>query len=109
MGEEFQDMVYEANEEHRQVKELIAMLEGARLSDEHFEPRMKVLMDDTLHHVEEEEKQLFPKLKKQVDKARMEEWGQNLEQTKMRLMRDGGMPQERRMTEEVREASPSRR
>ena len=104
MGEEFKDMVLEANEEHRQVKELIGMLEGSRPTEEHFERRMKVLMDDVLHHVEEEEKQLFPKLKKQVDKAHMEQWGQELERAKMRLMQEqGGMPQEQRMTEDVRE------
>jgi hemerythrin superfamily protein len=104
MGAEFKDMVLEAHEEHRQVKELIGMLEGSRPTEERFEPRMKVLMDDVLHHVQEEEKQLFPKLKKQVDKIRMEQWGQELEHVKMRLMHEqGGMPAEKRMTEEVRE------
>ncbi|HEU0166438.1 MAG TPA: hemerythrin domain-containing protein [Chloroflexota bacterium] len=104
MGAEFKDMVLEAHEEHRQVKELIGMLEGSRPTEERFEPRMKVLMDDVLHHVQEEEKQLFPKLKKQVNKTRMEQWGQELEQVKTRLRREqGGMPAEKRMTEEVRE------
>ncbi|MBV8084119.1 MAG: hemerythrin domain-containing protein [Chloroflexi bacterium] len=104
MGEEFKDMVFEAHEEHRQVKELIGMIEGSRPTEERFEPRMKVLMDDVLHHVQEEEKELFPKLKKQVDKSRMEEWGKNLQQAKMRLMEEqGGMPREERTTEDVRE------
>jgi hemerythrin superfamily protein len=104
MGDEFKDMVLEAHEEHRQVKELIGMLEGSRPTDERFEPRMKVLMDDVLHHVQEEEQQLFPRLKKQVDKARMEGWGMELERAKMRLMQEhSGMPQEQRMTEEVRD------
>jgi len=109
IGEEFSNMVLEANEEHRQAKELIGMIEGATLHDEHFEPRMKVLMDDIMHHVEEEEQQLFPKLQQQVDKTRMEDWGRNLEQAKMRLMREGGMPTEQRTSEEVRGSERSRR
>ncbi len=65
---ELVDIVLEGIEEHRQMKMFLRQI--AELSDdsEKFEPKLKVLMEDTDHHVkEEEEDEMFPLVKKQFD------------------------------------------
>ncbi len=102
-----EDMVIESLEEHRQAKE---MIERVRSSTDQLEPEMKVLIEDVLHHVEEEEKQMFPKLRKQMDKQQLETLGQSMLKTKMSLKAQMGAPMrpdEKRVVEEVREPSRS--
>lgn len=57
-------LVDEAYVEHNAAKELIADIEKTEPSDEMFEARMKVLEEQILHHVKEEERELFPKIRK---------------------------------------------
>ena len=49
------DKVDEALKEHAEVKQLLADLLDADLSDENFESRFQKLVDDVRHHVKEEE------------------------------------------------------
>ncbi|HEX3699838.1 MAG TPA: hemerythrin domain-containing protein [Phenylobacterium sp.] len=58
------DLVDEALVEHQAAKELIAKIEAMDVSDEMFDPSVKVLQEQIEHHVEEEETELFPKVKK---------------------------------------------
>ena len=53
--EETRELVAEAAEEHKQVKTLLAELDGMDAEDERFDAKMKVLKEDVEHHVEEEE------------------------------------------------------
>lgn len=99
------EMVLESLEEHRQVKELIEKLKGMQPGNSRMQADMKVLKDDVEHHVQEEEKTMFPKVKKAIGKDRLEQLGQMLKQRKMALK--GQMAGERRMTEEVREPGRS--
>jgi len=108
LGGEFKDMVLEANEEHREVKTLVKELGGMKPSEETYEPKMKVLKEDVMHHVKEEETQVFPKLAKEWDKARMDEMTQVLERKKMQLMQSMPMPGESRTREEVKEPEAMR-
>ncbi|MDY7229106.1 hemerythrin domain-containing protein [Hyalangium rubrum] len=59
-----EDQLLEAVEEHLAVKRLIADLLDMEPSDENFDAKMKVLMENVEHHVEEEEKELFKDVKK---------------------------------------------
>jgi hemerythrin superfamily protein len=59
--EEQEDLLDEAEVEHTSVRELIQKIEaGAEKRHAHF----TVLMEYVKHHVKEEEKQMFPKIKK---------------------------------------------
>ena len=64
---ELVDIVLEGIEEHRQIKMFLRQI--AELSDgsEQFEPKLKVLMEDTDHHVKEEEDEMFPLVKAQFE------------------------------------------
>jgi len=59
-----EDMVDEAVVEHAAAKELIGEIEGMQPSDDLYDAKVTVLQEQIEHHVEEEEKELFPKLKK---------------------------------------------
>jgi hemerythrin superfamily protein len=59
------ELVPEATVEHGVIKDLIAQLEGEGedANSEMFDARVKVLGEYVKHHVKEEEKEIFPKLK----------------------------------------------
>jgi hemerythrin superfamily protein len=60
-----EDMLKEAYVEHDSAKLLIAEIEaGNGQSDEYFDAKVQVLSEQIEHHVEEEEKELFPKVRK---------------------------------------------
>jgi hemerythrin superfamily protein len=65
--EEASELVKEAHEEHRIVKQLLEELSSMTPGDEDFDAKCKVLMDNTLHHAEEEESEIF-KLFDKLDK-----------------------------------------
>jgi len=58
------DLVDEADIEHATIKGLVKRLQTAGPSDDHFEALMTVLGEYVKHHVKEEEKQLFPKVRR---------------------------------------------
>lgn len=61
------DIVLEGIEEHRQMKMFLRQLADLKDDSEQFEPKLKVLMEDTDHHVKEEEDKMFPLVKEQFE------------------------------------------
>ena len=62
----------------------------SRLSagSEKFNPKFKVLKDDAEHHaVEEEEGKMFPKIRKLINAAQLDELGAELEAAKHKRLR----------------------
>ncbi|HEY7727087.1 MAG TPA: hemerythrin domain-containing protein [Candidatus Eisenbacteria bacterium] len=88
--EEARELVAEAHEEHKQVKTLLAELDGIDAEDEQFDAKMKVLKEDVEHHVEEEEDELFPKVKKGLGRDRLEDLGRQLEYRRQSIAAAGG-------------------
>jgi len=87
-NEELKDMVLESLEEHKQVKTLLREMENLTSDSEKFEPKLKVLMENVEHHaVEEEEGEMFPKIRKLMNAAALEQLGQELEAVKPRDVR----------------------
>jgi hemerythrin superfamily protein len=62
--EEGEDMVDEAVVEHAAAKDLIRQLQEMQPDDELYDAKVKVLGEQIDHHVKEEEKEMFPKVKK---------------------------------------------
>ncbi|HEV7385354.1 MAG TPA: hemerythrin domain-containing protein [Phenylobacterium sp.] len=58
------DIVDEAVVEHAAAKELIAEIETMQPGEELYDAKVTVLQEQIEHHVEEEETEYFPKLKK---------------------------------------------
>ena len=59
-----EDILMESLEEHLGIKRILADMVEMDADDEHFEAKLKVLQEQVEHHVEEEEDDLFPKVKK---------------------------------------------
>ena len=75
-------MVLESLEEHHVVKWVLWELERLAPADERFDPKVRVLTESVRHHVEEEEKDLFPKVNKMFDRAQLDELGDAMAQLK---------------------------
>jgi hemerythrin superfamily protein len=80
------DMIDEAVVEHSSLKWLIAQLESESIDSELYEAKVIVLKEYVNHHVKEEEKELFPKVRKSgLDLASL---GQTLATEKRNLQKE---------------------
>jgi hemerythrin superfamily protein len=72
------ELVLESLEEHHIVKWTLSELDGMSPDNERFDAKVTVLIESVRHHVEEEEKELFPKIAKAFGKERLNEMGEAL-------------------------------
>jgi len=77
-----EEMVAEALEEHQQVKTLLTDLAGMKPSDERFDAKMTVLIENVEHHAEEEEQEMFPKVKKALSASQLQKLGTQMAERK---------------------------
>jgi hemerythrin-like domain-containing protein len=70
--------VLESIEEHHVVKILLTELEHLPVEDERYDAKVTVLIENTRHHVEEEETDLFPQVRKALPRKRLVEIGEAL-------------------------------
>jgi hemerythrin superfamily protein len=82
LSDKLNSQVLEALEEHHLAKATLAELEKMSPSDERFDAKMTVLMENIRHHVGEEEEDLFPKLKRLMDSADLAVLGEAMEAAK---------------------------
>ena len=86
--EELKDMVLESLEEHKQMKTVLREMSRLSPTSERFRPKLKVLKDNVEHHaIEEEEGQFFPKVRKVVDRAALEELAAEIQAAKNKRLR----------------------
>jgi len=85
-AEPTRDLVLESIEEHKQIKLVLADLGQTDKSTDEWGAALKVLKEDVMHHVGEEEKELFPKVEKILSKDQLEALGTRMEAMKMQLM-----------------------
>ena len=81
--EDFKDITLEAYEEHKQAKTLIRELKALVDGSEKFDAKLKVLQEDIEHHVEEEEEEMFPQVRKAFSKDQIEAWGEQFAAAKL--------------------------
>ncbi|MGH9277855.1 MAG: hemerythrin domain-containing protein [Acidimicrobiales bacterium] len=77
-----EDTVLESLEEHHVVKWLAAEIDKMSPDHERFRAKMMVLIENVRHHVEEEETELFPEVRKAMGRKTLQELGQRLEEAK---------------------------
>ena len=68
----------EALEEHHLVKVSLRELEDLDPTEERFDAKVTVLIEHVRHHVKEEESDLFPKVRQQLGRRRLQELGDEL-------------------------------
>ena len=94
-GKVKEDLLKEAFVEHDAAKLLIAEIEaGNGETDDFFDAKVQVLSEQIEHHVEEEEKELFPEARKaDLD---LDALGEQLAERKSQLLKDykaSGLPE----------------
>lgn len=88
--EEVEDLLDEAEVEHETVRELIEKLEGMDPTDGKRKAHFTVLMEYVKHHVKEEEKEMFPKVKK-LQSLDLKALGAEMQERKSALMTELGV------------------
>ena len=99
------EMVEEAQVEHNTAKDLIAQIEGATDMDEQFNAKVKVLSEYIKHHVQEEENEIFPKVRDEQEE--LDELGQEMAARKGELQEEMGIAAEDSEGEEEDEEGAS--
>lgn len=79
---DLEEDVLEALEEHHVAKTTLMELQKMSTEDERFEAKLTVLREYVMHHVKEEEENLFPALRKALDKNELEDLGKRLADAK---------------------------
>lgn len=74
------DLVKEALQEHKMVKQLLAEIARMDAGDADYKDRVSALRDNVEHHVEEEESELFPLVKKHLSDDRLDDLGKRIEE-----------------------------
>jgi hemerythrin superfamily protein len=77
-----EDEVLEALEEHHVAKWVLSELDGMDPSAERFEAKVTVLMESVRHHVEEEESELFPQVRKAMSRKALDDMGDAMARAK---------------------------
>ena len=76
------DMVFESLEEHLVAKRILADLEKMDPEHERFDAKVTVLIEVIRHHVEEEEEELFPAVRKVLKRKVLGDLGDTMEEAK---------------------------
>jgi len=77
-----EDIVLESLEEHHIVKWVLAELDALDATDERFDAKVTVLIENVRHHVKEEEQELFPMVRRALDRKALADLGDAMEQAK---------------------------
>jgi hemerythrin superfamily protein len=82
-----EEIVTESFEEHHFVNVVIAEIKETPFDAEEWAAKFSVMMENIQHHAfEEEEGEMFPKVRKIFSKAELEELGARMEELKTRLI-----------------------
>jgi hemerythrin superfamily protein len=88
-AERTEDILLESLEEHLSIKRILADLLQTDADDDTFDAKIKVLKETVSHHVDEEESDLFPKVRKLFDEERREAIGQEMSAEQAELEEQG--------------------
>ncbi len=72
---DLEDDILESYEEHHVADVLCMELAGMSPDDERFDAKTTVLIENVLHHIDEEEKDWFPEVRRGVGRKQLQEIG----------------------------------
>jgi hemerythrin superfamily protein len=81
-----QGMRRHAEDEHQEVKDAIFAIERLGYADPGVDQQMQTIMKGVTEHVQEEEGEVFPKMRRDISNERLLALGEELETTKAHLM-----------------------
>ena len=89
---DLEDDVLESYEEHHVADVLVMELAAMSSSDERFEAKTTVLIENVTHHIEEEEQEWFPKVREGLTRSQLREIGEELAAARERAPRRPEQP-----------------
>jgi hemerythrin superfamily protein len=75
---DLEDDVLESYEEHHVADVLCLELSAMKPSDERYDAKVTVLIENVTHHIEEEEREWFPKVREGLGRNQLQELGERL-------------------------------
>jgi hemerythrin superfamily protein len=82
------DHVLESVEEHHVVAWLLSELKNLDPSDETFDAKVTVLIENVEHHADEEENDWFPEVRKSLGRKRLVELGEQMQAARLNAPAD---------------------
>jgi len=89
---DLEDDVLESYEEHHVADILCAEISMMSPSDERFDAKMTVLMENVRHHIEEEEDEWFPEVREGLGRKKLQEIGDRMVEMKKTAPRHPAQP-----------------
>jgi hemerythrin superfamily protein len=89
---DLEDDVLESYEEHHVADVLCMELAAMSADDERFRAKATVLIENVTHHVEEEEKDWFPKVRAGLSRTQLQEIGAHLLELREKAPRSPAQP-----------------
>ncbi|HEU5269018.1 MAG TPA: hemerythrin domain-containing protein [Jatrophihabitans sp.] len=89
---DLEDDVLESYEEHHVADVLCAELYAMKPTDERFDAKTTVLMENVRHHIEEEEQEWFPKVREGLGRKQLAELGERLAERRKNAPRKPTQP-----------------
>ncbi len=89
---EVEDDVLESYEEHHVADLLVVELAAMKPDDERFTAKTTVLIENVRHHIEEEEQEWFPQVRKGLGRKALQELGAELEKSKRKAPKKPSQP-----------------
>jgi hemerythrin-like domain-containing protein len=89
---EVEDDVLESYEEHHVADVLVMELAAMKPDDERFTAKTTVLIENVRHHIEEEEKEWFPKVREALSRTVLSEIGEAMAESRKTAPRSPSQP-----------------
>jgi hypothetical protein len=89
---ELEDDVLESYEEHHVADVLVFELSSMDATEERFDAKMTVLIENVEHHMDEEEQDWFPKVREGLGRKKLQELGATMIDLKKSAPRSPAQP-----------------
>ena len=89
---ELEDDVLESYEEHHVADVLVVELSGMKPTDERFDAKTTVLIENVQHHMDEEEQDWFPQVRKGLSRKALQEIGAEMLEAKKKAPKRPSQP-----------------
>jgi hemerythrin superfamily protein len=85
------EIVREGLEEHRQIKKFLREIAALNQKNDQYEAKIQVLIEDTRHHVKEEENEMFPLVRDQFSSEALDRLGDRMQAEKEKYQKANGI------------------
>jgi hemerythrin superfamily protein len=89
---DLEDDVLESYEEHHVADVLVMELAAMKASDERFDAKTMVLIENVTHHIDEEEQEWFPQVREGLGRKALQEIGQEVQAAREKAPRRPSQP-----------------